>query len=1043
MHKHPATTETRIQNALPRIEARIYEPAAPLSIACWEVNGEPVPAERAFKARYTPVEVGHPWGGLWDTAWFRFRGTIPKAWKGREVVARIRLSDTGREGFVSEGLVYQDGKPTRAVNAYRREVEIAGAAKGGEKFEFFLEAAANGGSSEDGKAEGLNLPDYHGRKRYRLVQAELACVNRGVFDFYYDYKVCLEAMVALPEESQRRAELRYALNDALNAWDQDAPLEVAAARAALKGVLAKRNGDTVHRLSAAGNAHIDTAWLWPMRETVRKCARTFATALDYMEKYPEYVFVCSQALQYAWMKEHYPDIWERIKKAVKRGQWEPVGSAWIEPDCNLASGESLVRQILVGKKFFQKELGYTTRDMWIPDVFGYSASFPQIVRKSGLDYFLTQKISWNQYNKFPHHTFYWEGIDGSRVFSHFPPADTYIADINADVMLYGVKNFAERDRATRSLLLYGWGDGGGGPTPDHLEKARRLHDFDGLPQLEPEKAITFFEKAEADAKDLPVWVGELYLELHRGTYTTRAKNKRGNRKAEFLLREAEFFDAVSFALDREREEYAFDPERAVYDVGGLDETTDSPHRIALDRAWKLVLTNQFHDIIPGSSIHWVNQDSDRDYVAINELGMSVLDSSLATLLPAIDTAEAEAPVLVTNTLCQEREEVIDLPDGKPALVKLLACGYAVVDQKDDALRTVENPVTASTTKSGAITLNNGLLRVRFNRAGHLASVYDLREKREVLQAPGNVFHLHEDIPNDWSAWDIDIFYQEKQATVGGLQSLKVVEDGPLRAVVRLVRKFGASTLQQRIVLRAGSARLDFETEVDWQECQKLLKVAFPVAVHSPRATYEIQFGHTERPTHYNTSWDWARFEVCGQKWADLSETGYGVALLNDCKYGHDIQGNVMRLSLLRAPVSPDPVADQGRHKFTYALLPHAGPVQESDVIEEAYALNVPLGVHPIEPQKGALPPEFWFFSLDRVGVVMEAVKLTEDGKGVVVRLYEALGSRGPVEFATTLPVKKAWATNLMEEPEKELKLTDGAVKFDVKPFEIVTLKFAF
>ncbi len=1038
MLKHPSLTEGRIRLALRRIETLIHTPVVPVETAIWNVGGEPVPAEKAFKAKYAPFKVGGMWGALWDTAWFRFRGEVPPEWKGREVVARIQLTNIGREGFTAEGMIFQNGKPVRAINANRREVEIAAKAKGGEKFEFFVEAAANGGTNEAGETQGLNLPDYGGTPLFRLEQAELACVNREAFDYYHDFKLASEVMEVLPEDTQRRGELRAALNESVNLFTETDPSSIKAARAALRGVMRRHNGDTAHTLSAVGHAHIDTAWLWPLRETIRKCARTFSTALDYMDKYPDYIFVCSQAQQYAWMKAYYPEIWDRIKKAVRRGQWEPVGSMWIETDCNLASGESLVRQILHGKRYFAKELGYQTRDVWIPDVFGYAASLPQIMKKSGVEYFLTQKISWSQFNKFPHHTFLWEGIDGTRIFTHFPPADTYNCEVTPAELVYNVKNFKEHGRASRSLLVYGFGDGGGGPTIEMLEKAERLGDFEGLPKVELENAITFFEKAEADARDLPVWVGELYLELHRGTYTSQARNKRGNRKSEFLLHDAEFFDAVTLSLAPDRKESAADPKRAVYDVTGLGEKDAHTHRSALDRAWKLVLLNQFHDIIPGSSIHWVYQDSDRDYETVRALGESVRDSALGSLESLVDTREFLHPVLIFNTLGFRRREIISLPGGAAASVDVPPCGYAVVDAKDKFLHTAENPVSATATRQG-ITLENGVVRVKINAKGHLASVYDLRAKREALSAPGNVLHLHEDIPNRWDAWDVDIFYKEKFETLDGLDKLELIENSPLRAIVRVRRSFGKSLLEQDIILRADSARIDFSTEVNWQESQKMLKVAFPVDIHSPRATYEIQYGHLERPTHTNTSWDLARFEVCAQKWADLSETGYGVALLNDCKYGYDIQDNVMRLSLLRAPISPDPLADRGHQKFTYALLPHAGDLRQAGVIEEAYALNVPLLARETEPTAGPLPASHSFFQLDR-GVI-EVIKVAEDGGAIIVRFYEARGARGAASLSTTLPVRKACLATMMEEDQKALLLKDGAVKVDMKPFEIVTVKF--
>jgi alpha-mannosidase len=451
--------------------------------------------------------------------------------------------------------------------------------------------------------------------------------------------------------------------------------------------------------------------------------------------------------------------------------------------------------------------------------------------------------------------------------------------------------------------------------------------------------------------------------------------------------------------------------------------------------------NQFHDIIPGSSINWVYQDSQRDYETIRQLGESVRDSALATLETLVDSASFKNPVLVANSLGFRRREIIELPGGELASVDVPPCGYIVVEKTDQFLRTTDQPVKASQSRHG-ITLENGLLRVRVNARGHLASVFDLRADREVLSEQGNVFHLHRDIPDRWDAWDVDIFYKERCDVVEGLEKLELVESGPLRGVVRLVRGFGKSRIEQQIILNAGSARIDFPTEVQWKESQKLLKVAFPVNVHAQKATYEIQFGHVERPTHGNTSWDMGKFEVCAQKWADLSEPRYGVALLNDCKYGHDIQGSVMRLSLLRAPISPDPLADRGEHTFAYSLLPHIGDLRDSHVIEEAYSLNVPLIVRDLKPVDGTLPASHSFFLGSRPGVVFETVKVAEAGAGLILRLYEAEGGRGPLELTTTLPVRKAWLTNLLETDEKPLPISNGVVHLDLKPFEIVTLRLA-
>ncbi len=1033
MLKHSKLTERRIENAVEKIAARIHPERQPVSVGAWHVGGEPVPFSAAANAEYKPFLVGDAWGPAWDTTWFRIRGEVPGEWKGREAVVLFQLTDQGREGFTAEGLVYWNGQPVRAINRARNEIPIPASKDG--KFEFYLEGAANWAIPDGGKVAEKSGPLFF------LTQAELSFINRQAVDYYYDFKVAAEAMMVLPETGQRRAELRRALNESLNIWDEADDATIPAAKEALREVLAKKNGDTVHKLSAIGHSHIDTAWLWPLRETIRKCARTFSTTIDYMERYPDYIFSCSQAQQYAWIKALYPSIYEKIKQRVKSGQWEPIGSMWVEVDCNLASGESLIRQILTGKKFFKEEFGYETRDAWLPDVFGYSAAMPQILNKCGIDAFVTQKISWSQFNKFPHHTFLWEGIDGTRIFTHFPPADTYNALMSPQELLFNVTNFLEHGRASRSLYVYGHGDGGGGPDVTMLEQAGRLRDFEGLPQVRQERVSEFLPKAMEDAKDPAVWVGELYLELHRGTYTTQAATKRGNRKSEFLLRDAEFFDAVSRVLVPDRGEHAANPPHAVYDVTGLGSTDNHLHARALDRAWKLLLLNQFHDIIPGSSIGWVYEDSAKDYKTIQELGGSVLAGSLNAVDACIDTGGLESPVRIVNTLNWERREMIELPGGTIRTVTVPACGYALCDAAVEAPAPA-GPVRATTGADGGIELANGLLRLRLGADGTIDGLWDFEADREVLApgSKGNVFQMHPDNPIVNDAWDVDIFYKERCQDLLAIDEISVLETGPLRATVSVRRSFGASSICQKIILRAESRRIDFVTEVDWHESHKVLKVAFPVDVRSPHATYEIQFGHLQRPTHYNTSWDMARFEVCAHKWADLSETGYGVALLNDCKYGYDIHDNVMRLSLLRSPAAPDPRADRGKHVFTYSLLPHQGDFRAGRVLEEAYELNVPLRCEALTPRKGSLPGQRSYFSTDRAGVVIEAVKWAESGDGIIVRLYEAFGSRGPLLLQTSLPVTRAIQTDMLENEEKEIEVTPEGIRLMLVPFEIITLK---
>jgi alpha-mannosidase len=767
-----------------------------------------------------------------------------------------------------------------------------------------------------------------------------------------------------------------------------------------------------------------------------------------MKEYPEYVFVCSQAVQYSWMKALYPEIYEGIRAAIERGQWEPVGSMWVEADCNIPSGESLVRQILHGKRFFQREFGYETKDVWIPDVFGYSASFPQLMKQAGIDSFLTQKISWSQFNRFPHHTFLWEGIDGTRIFTHFPPTDTYNGNFEPAELEAGIEKFLDHDRASRSLYIYGYGDGGGGPSLRMLENAARLKDFEGLPRVTLEPSAEFFRKAKEDARDLPLWVGELYLELHRGTYTTQARNKRGNRLGERMLHDAEFIDALyACFVDQSEAQSLTDlaPSRAVYDVFEHEEPERrNGHANALDRAWKLLLMNQFHDIIPGSSIQWVYRDSDRDYETIHTLADQVWKHSSDALIRNISTGDIQKPVLAWNTLSWERSEVVELDDGSLIAAKVPSCGHQVLDaNKAGRLPDDWNPVTVRRDETRVI-MENGLISVELDQQGMLSRVRDLRCGRDVLAEgeQANRLQIHPDDPNQWEAWDVDLFYREVVEDITNLQSMEILETGGLRGVVNIVRAFGSSLFTQKIILRAGSARIDFETEVDWQERRRFLKVAFPVSIRSQRATYEIQYGHLERPTHTNTSWDLARFEVCAHKWADLSEPGYGVALLNDCKYGYDVFGHTLRLSLLRGSMAPDPDADRGKHCFTYSLYPHTGDLREGGVIQEAYALNYPIHIQPMAPNSAGIPGEQSWITVDRPGVILETLKVAEEGDGMIVRLYEAWGSRGNCRIDLQLPVNRVDRVDLLERQLEEMPMTGKSILLDLSPFEIVSLKLS-
>jgi alpha-mannosidase len=1016
------------------VRPRRQGPSVPVEVSAFHVHGEPVPAAEAFTAEYQPFPVGGAWGPPWDTTWFHIRGTVPDEWAGRQVALGFTIGNAGDTGFGAEALIWRDGQPAQGLSPNHREYVVTREADGGEDVDLYIEAAANPRSPFGTNPWPLLLPEPDGAPLFTLQRVDLHLRDPEYDQFWHNFRVLVDLMSELPDDSPHFARICAGLDRACNLLDlPDIGDSWRPAQEILVELLSERAAPDVHRVSMVGHAHLDTAWLWPLRETIRKCARTFSTVLELMKRYPEYRFVVSQAQHLAWMQQHYPDLWARMKERIAEGRLEPTGSMWVESDCNIPSGESLVRQIFYGKKFYRQELGIETNDVWLPDVFGYSAALPQIMRRSGIRWFLTQKLSWNQYNVLPHHSFWWEGIDGSRVFTHFPPADTYNGNVTARELRFLVENFKDHDRSTRSLYLFGHGDGGGGPTAEMLESARRLADVDGIPRLTIESARTFFTEAEAEIKDPAVWAGELYLEYHRGTYTTQAATKLGNRRSEFGLRDGELWASLAPA--------------------GHYPATE------LEELWKLLLLHQFHDIIPGSGIHWVYQDTARDHAHILAETSRLTQGALDSVVDAIDTSGRTHPVIAFNSLSHDRKELVlvDAPagtrgvlgasgqvhpiqhhdDGRAIMmVSVPACGYEVYD-----LVTEEPPPTPRAAATDR-TLENESLRVELDDTGSLSSVFDKVAGREVL-APGsrgNLFQLFPDYPNFYDAWDIDRFTFDKSVDLDEVESIQAVEVGPLRAGIRVIHRFGRSSISQIIRLDAGSRSIEFDTDVEWHETNRLLKVAFPVDVRSLRATYEIQYGHVERPTHDNTSWDVARFEVCAHKWVDLSEPGYGVALLNDCKYGHDISGHVIRLSLLRASTWPDPEADRGHHQFRYRLLPHAGDLRETGVIDAGYDLNVPVRMVDTTPHAGTLPASGSFLSVDADHVVVEAVKQSDHESGaLVIRLYEAWGQRGPV--TVQLPWKPARVTraDLLERELGELPFEDRAITFDISPFEIVTL----
>ncbi|MCX6080561.1 MAG: alpha-mannosidase [Chloroflexi bacterium] len=889
----------------------------------------------------------------------------------------------------------------------------------------------------------------------RLVMHTSAVVqiDQPTRDFIISARIGLETAKILDINDPTRTGLLNALDAAFKILDTREPFgdrfyeSVPLASAALKEGLACAGAALPVSMTATGHAHIDVAWLWTLDQTRRKTARTFHTVLRLMEQFPEYHFTQSQPQLYEYIRQDYPQVFAAIQARVAEGRWEPIGGMWVEADCNLSGAESLARQFLLGRSYFRQHFGAQAESgvLWLPDVFGYAWALPQLIKQSGLDYFFTIKLGWNQYNHLPYDSFWWQGLDGTRVLTHFGTApengsayaSTYNAPATPDSTLGAWKNFQQKEAQTDVFMAFGYGDGGGGPTREMLENLREMAHFPGLPQVRQRSAGEFFHELETQSgADLPTWNGELYLEYHRGTYTTQSRNKRANRKSEFSLHDAEFLASLTRQLDPN---YTYPVE-------------------TITQAWQLVCLNQFHDIIPGSSIGQVYTESLEQYHAIEQIAETVRRTALDSL-----SVQFGGDLLLVNPTSFSRRDLAFVPEDYSAgleragqhLVTQAVVGGLLVDAGELPPYSL-TPLYFSEKTSGAPAtcglfaapnlLENDYLRVELSADGDITRIFDKANRRDVLPegAIANQFQAFEDRPKFWDAWDIDIFYDDKFWLAEAAGSIRVLEAGPLRATLEIKRRILNSSYTQHISLIHNSPRLDFETTIDWRERHILLKVAFPVEILAPVATYEIQWGNVQRPTHRNTSWDWARFETCAHKWVDLGEGGYGVSLLNDCKYGHDIRDNVMRISLLRAPTIPDPEADQGEQGFSYSLLPHSGGWEGSTALE-AYTLNDPIRVHGsnVKGHAAQVMEPLSFVSTSSSNIIIETVKGAEDGNGVIVRFYESQRRRGEVTLTAAFPLARVEKVNLLEDSQAELKPIGQQVTLSVRPYEIVSLRLIF
>ncbi len=1013
MHDDRTIVENRIERELwQRLLPHLHDAALPITVEAWHAPGEPVTHDHAVAQEYAPFAVGQQWGRPWGTTWFRCTADVPADWVGPQLELVLDLGfQSGRgfsgAGFQAEGLVWLDGAPVQGVHPRRTSVPLPEARAG--RLVFYVEGAANPvigpGFQPTPMGAWDTAPD---RPIYRLKRAELALRNDDVYHLLLDVEVLQGVMRALDLHDPRRAHLLRTLERAFNTVDvRDVAGTAAAAREVLAPALATPARSSAMHVVGVGHAHIDSAWLWPLRETVRKCARTFASATRLMDDQPDYHFVCSQAVQYHWMEEHYPALFERIRERVARGQFVPVGGMWVEADMNLPSGESIVRQLVHGQRYFESRFGIRCREVWIPDVFGYPASLPQIFAAGGCERFITQKLSWNKQNRFPHNTFWWEGLDGTRVLTHFPPVDTYNAEVVGEEMAYSQSNFQDHGWSGVALMPYGYGNGGGGPTREMVERAHRMGDLDGVPSLELGSSDRFFELLEAEiagGAPAPVWRGELYFEMHRGTLTSQLGTKLGNRRCERLLREAELWWAVGGAVPADV-------------VGELDEL------------WRDVLLQQFHDILPGSSIAWVHADAEAAFTRV----AARLEQLIAA---AVERLGLPAGPTVLNAATRARTEVID-HGGQPVLVHAPACGHAplVALTSDDTVTTTEH------------TMANGALCVHWDLDGTITSIIDVRRGRELLPAGRPItFELAPDQPVEYDAWDLESWTRGLGAPLAGDATVEWVRRDPLVAEVRVTRRFGTgSTLAATYRLAAESDRLDIGIDIDWHEHERLLSLMVPLDVRADTAACDIQFGVVQRPTHASSPWDAAKFEVCAHRFVDLAEPSFGVAVVNDGRFGHSLFDGGVRVSLVRGARYPDPEADQGRHQVTIGILPHGPGLHE--VLAAAEAMNVPLrvvagaGDTSDVAGSGLAGSGVPFVEIDHPGVQLSAVKRADDGSGdLVVRLYESCGDRSPVTVRLAQPVKAAQRANALEEPGEGLDVADGIVVLTLRPFELVTLR---
>jgi alpha-mannosidase len=1005
---------------------------------------------------YRKTKVGESFGPSWSTHWFKVQFKLPYEWTYK---SQVELHwDANNEGLVWT----EDGRPLQGLTGGGERVEwvVPLEWRDYDKWHtIYIEMACNGmfGNAPGGDSIQPPRPD----KYFMLGEADLVSVNLQARALYYDFWIIGDAAREFPDDSWQKHQALQVCNDIIDCFIKGEGTNACLleCREIAKRYLgndidsAKVYDDSQALITGIGHCHIDTCWLWPWAETKRKIARSWSNQCDLLDRYPEHRFCASQAQQYKWLEELYPYAFDRVKTHVKKGNFQPVGGSWVEHDTNMPSGESLVRQFLYGQRYFESRFGQRSTTFWLPDTFGYSTQLPQICRLAGMTRFFTQKLSWNNINDFPHTTFNWVSLDGSQVICHMAPAETYTAEAHFGDVRRSETQHKSMDQDATSLLVFGKGDGGGGPTFGHIEKLRRargLSDKVGLlPRVKMGDSVDDFfariEKKQADGTiDLCTWYGELYFELHRGTYTTQANNKRNNRTSEILLHDIEYFATLATLGGKKGYEY---PKKDI------------------DAMWENVLLCQFHDCLPGSCIEMCYDDSDELYGKVFKTGKKLLSDALDALGFEKASSRSKAPLVGLNTLGWSRNEVVELPQD---LAKSRGITSPMVAENGGRLMELQamssdekqcKPVQE--TELGVFLLENSDLRIKV-KDGVITSLYDLNAKREVLPKGGkaNQLVLFDDKPLYWQAWDVEVFHLNSRKELHATSPSVITQSDAYRSAVTTTTKISdKSWIKTTISLSAATSSpsmVEVEAEVEWKETMKFLKVEFPTTIINTEASYETQYGIVRRPTHYNTSWDMAKFEVCCHKWADLSEHGYGVSILNDSKYGFATCGSLMRLSLLRAPKAPDAHADMGTHHIKWAVLPHAGPLDER-TIRAGFEFNYPVRIasHPSPEKAKELLSAFKLVEeSSSKSLVLDAIKRGEDdkdatngdmppkkGRHVILRVYDSLGgtSRGLISMGP-VDVKKAWKCNLLEDELEELELSKDGLEIELRAFEVASYK---